>query len=62
MRGIPYKQASRAAEPETVTSKDIREALARQAEMRPAKTPPREMPITPTLPRMPKPKRRRRSG
>jgi hypothetical protein len=34
--------------------------LAKQAANRPARTPPRLMPVTPTLPKVPKPHRRRR--
>ncbi len=52
-------------EPETpqVSTRDvIDEALARQAAKRPASSPPREMPVTPTLPRQPKPARDRKRG
>ncbi|HWE97951.1 MAG TPA: hypothetical protein VG269_28645 [Tepidisphaeraceae bacterium] len=43
------------------SSEYVSEALARQAAMRPPRGAARQMPVTPTLPRMPKPKRRRRS-
>ena len=61
MRGMPYNQASKGSETGAVSNKYVREALEKQAALRPAKTPPKEMPVTPVLPRMPKPKRRRRA-
>jgi hypothetical protein len=36
--------------------------LAKQAASRPAKTPPKAMRVTPTLPRIPKPHRKRRQA
>ncbi len=60
MRGKPFKQATTTAYPAPVTNSYVSEALAKQAERRPVKTPPKEMPVTPTLPRVPKPHRRRR--
>ena len=62
MRARPYKQSTATAFPEPVTNEFVTEALARQAALRPAKTPPNEMPVTPTLPRVPKPRGRRRRG
>ncbi|HEY0009673.1 MAG TPA: hypothetical protein VGB55_13175 [Tepidisphaeraceae bacterium] len=38
----------------------IDEALARQAELRPFPSPPKEMPTTPTLPKQPRPARERK--
>ena len=61
MRGMPYSRATRTADTASSTNPIVNEALAIQAANRPAKSAPREMPITPTLPRMPKPKRRRRA-
>ncbi len=62
MRARPFKQATTTAHPIPVTNEYVTEALAKQAARRPAKTPPKEMPVTPTLPRVPKPHRRRRAG
>jgi hypothetical protein len=42
------------------TNSFVAEALARQAASRPPKTPPKEMPVTPTLPKVPKRHRQRR--
>jgi hypothetical protein len=62
MKARPFKQATTTAFPPPVSNEYVMEALAKQAAGRPAKTPPREMPVTPTLPRVPKPHRRRRPG
>jgi hypothetical protein len=62
MRAKPFKQATSTAFPTPVSNEFVTEALAKQAAARPAKTPPNAMPITPTLPRVPKPHKRRRSG
>lgn len=56
-----FKQDTRSAFPPMVTNDLVNEALAKQAALRPKKTPPREMPVTPVLPRIPKPHKRRRS-
>jgi hypothetical protein len=56
MRTKPFKQDSTTAHPSPVSNEFVREALARQAAIRPAPTPPRSMPVTPTLPK------RRRGG
>ncbi|MDB5333940.1 MAG: hypothetical protein JWP03_5091 [Phycisphaerales bacterium] len=61
MRGMPYAKAVPTSEHGMSSSEYVSEALARQAAMRPARGAARQMPVTPTLPRMPKPKRRRRS-
>ena len=47
MRGKPYKQDTGPSAPKIVTNAYVSEALARQASKRPAKTPPRAMPVTP---------------
>jgi hypothetical protein len=60
MRSQPFKQDSTTAHPGPVNNEYVREALARQAATRPARTPPRLMPVTPTLPKVPKPYRHRR--
>ena len=60
MRAQPFKQATTTAHPEPVWNQDVQDALARQAASRPPKGPPKLMPVTPTLPRVPKPHKRRR--
>jgi len=60
MRAKPFKQDTTTAHPPAVTNEYVREALAKQAASRPARTPPKLMPVTPTLPKVPKPHRRRR--
>jgi hypothetical protein len=60
MKARPFKQSTRSAFPPMVTNPEVEEALARQAAARAPKTPPKQMPITPTLPRVPKPRRKRR--
>jgi hypothetical protein len=62
MRGMPYNQAVKSSDSGEITNRYVREALAKQAALRPARTPPKELPVTPTLPRMRKVKRRRRSA
>ncbi len=63
MRAKPFKQATTTAFPIPVTNSYVREALEKQAARRPAKTPAKVMPVTPTLPKVPKPHgRRRRAG
>ena len=60
MKARPFKQDTTTAHPPMVTNEYVTEALAKQAALRPAKTPPKAMPITPTLPRVPRPHRKRR--
>jgi hypothetical protein len=60
MKAKLFKQATTTAFPPTVTNAYVAEALARQAASRPAKTPPKPMPVTPTLPKVPKRHRQRR--
>ena len=55
MRARFFKQATTTAHPAPVTNEIVAEALAKQAARRPAKSPPAEMPVTPKLPRVPKP-------
>lgn len=60
MKARPFKQATTTAHPPPVMNDIVAEALAKQAASRPRKSPPREMPTTPTLPRVPKPHKRKR--
>ena len=60
MRARPFKQSSGTAHPTPVTNEYVAEALAKQAARRPPQTPPKAMPLTPTLPRVRKHKRRRK--
>jgi hypothetical protein len=62
MKAKPFKQATTTAHPPMVSNAYVTEALAKQAASRPAKTPPKAMPVTPTLPRIPKPHRKRRKA
>jgi hypothetical protein len=61
MRARPFKQATTTAHPPMVTNEIIQDALKKHAASRPAKTAPKAMPVTPTLPRVPKPYKRRKS-
>ena len=60
MKAMPYKRQSGSKPPSTATNSYVQEALAKQAASRPPKTPAKLMPVTPTLPRIPKPKGRKR--
>ena len=60
MKARPFKQATTTAHPPIVSNAYVAEALAKQAARRPPKSPPKAMPVTPTLPRVPKPYKRRR--
>ena len=62
MKAKPFKQSTGTAFPEPVSNEFVAEALAKHAARRPPKTPPKAMPVTPTLPRQPKPHKRRRGG
>lgn len=61
MRARQFKQDPVTADPDRVTNSYVREALEKQAALRGPKTPPRAMPVTPTLPKIPKLYRRRRA-
>jgi hypothetical protein len=61
MRAQQFKQVTTTAHPKMVSNDFVTEALAKQAANRPAKTPPRAMPVTPTLKKVPKLYRRRRA-
>jgi hypothetical protein len=61
MKARPFKQDTTTAHPPMVNNEFVQEALAKQAALRPPKTPPKLMPITPTLPKVPKLHRRRRA-
>ena len=60
MRARPFKQSTTTAHPPMVSNEYVEEALAKKAALQPPKTPPNVMPVTPTLPRVPKPYKRRR--
>jgi hypothetical protein len=60
MKARPFKQATSTAYPAPVTNEYVEEALTKQAARRGPKSPPKAMPVTPTLPRVPKPHKRRR--
>ena len=59
MRARLFKQDS--TRPSEVSNTYIAEALAKQAASRPAKSPAKIMPVTPTLKKVPKLHRRRRA-
>ncbi len=59
MRGMPYSQAAKSSEGKEISNQIVQEALEKQASLRAPRTPPREMPVTPTLPRQPKPHKKR---
>ena len=62
MKARPFKQASTTRFQPAVGGAEVAEALAIHAARQKAKTPPKPMPVTPTLPRVPKPhKKYRRS-
>ena len=60
MKAKPFKQATTTAFPPMVTNAEVEEALAIHAKRQKPKTPPNAMPVTPTLPRVPKPYKKRR--
>jgi hypothetical protein len=61
MKARPFKQATTTAFPPMATNAYVTEALARQAARRGPKTPPKALPVTPTLPKVAKRNRKRRS-
>jgi hypothetical protein len=60
MKAKPFKQTTTTAFPPMASNPEVAEALAIHAARQKAKTPPNVMPVTPTLPRVPKPYRKRR--
>jgi len=60
MRAVPYKRPSDNADAKPVSNSYVSEALAKQAAIRPPKTPAKLMPVTPTLPKMKSIRKRRR--
>jgi hypothetical protein len=62
MKARPFKQDTTTAFPPLVSSPEVEEALAIHAARQKAKSPPKPMPVTPTLPRVPKPHRKRRNS
>jgi hypothetical protein len=62
MRARNFKQTPNGLQPTEVSNSYVSEALAKQAANRPVKAPPKLMPVTPTLPRVPKPHKHWRHG
>ena len=62
MKAKPFKQSSETAFPPMISNSEVAEALAIHAKRQKPKTAPNAMPVTPTLPRVPKPYRNRRRG
>jgi hypothetical protein len=60
MKAQPFKQDSTTAHPTPLFNDFVREALAKQAATRPARTPARLVPVTPTLPKVRRPHRNHR--
>lgn len=60
MRAMPYKKSTSPSTRPPIANSYVSEALAKQAASRPPKSPPKIMPITPTLPRVPKPHKHKR--
>ncbi len=60
MRGMHYSRASRRSE-DAPMDPHVAEALAIHASKRPAKSPPKVMPVTPTLPKVVRGRKRRRT-
>jgi hypothetical protein len=61
MRGTPYQRVSRSSDPQGPANSYVSEALAIQAAKRPPKGPAKAMPITPTLPKVVRGRKRRRT-
>ena len=61
MKARPFKQATTKKFAAPVSSPEVAEALEIQAARQKAKTPPKAMPVTPTLPRVRKPGRKPRA-
>jgi hypothetical protein len=59
MRGMHYSRASRRTDDRAPSDPIVSEALAKQAAARPQQTPPKLMPVTPTLPKVRGKQRRR---
>ena len=62
MKARPFKQATTTRFPEPVSSPEVAEALKIHAARQKPRTPPKAMPATPTLPRVPKPHKKYRRG
>jgi hypothetical protein len=61
MRGMPYQQATKGPKVEGATDSYVAEALAIQASKRAPKGPAKIMPVTPTLPKVVRGRKRRRT-
>lgn len=56
-----YRQSPKSSSrPKLVWDEHVKEALEKQAASRPPRAKPRIMPVTPTLPRVPKPYKRKK--
>ena len=62
MRAKPYKQTTATAFPELHTNDIVEEALAKQAKLRPKLSPPKELAVPPTLPKVRRPLRTKLRG
>jgi len=60
MKGIPYQQATRAPDDRVFSDPIVAEALAKQAALRPPKSPPKQLYVTPVPPKAGKGRRRNR--
>lgn len=61
MRGMPYQRATSSPSQDKTSNTYVSEALAKQAALRPAKSPPKVLQVTPALPKVAKNRRRRRT-
>jgi len=62
MRARSFKQSTSTAFPEAVTNEIVEEALAKQAKLRGKQSPPKELAVPPTLPKVRRPFRVKRQG
>ena len=60
MRARPFKQSTATAFPEAVSNDIVEEALAKQAKLRGKPSPPKELAVPPTLPKVRRPLRGKR--
>ncbi|HEY8751717.1 MAG TPA: hypothetical protein VIM11_27300 [Tepidisphaeraceae bacterium] len=61
MRGMPYQRASQGPDSRGSANSYLSEALAIHAAKQPPKSPPKIMPVTPTLPKVVRGRKRRRT-
>jgi|GEM_PF-4570461 len=62
MRAKPFKQTTATAFPVAQTNEIVEEALARHAKLRGKPSPPKELAVPPTLPKVRRPLRSKRRG